>query len=159
MGLQKRFSLGICECALFDMTEILVIYESTMGRTRAMAQAICEGVTASGVPCRLVQADDFPTTLNGVCALAIGSSTRIKRPLPRIRQILSELPDLNGLPAVSYGSYGWSGEAPDEIANRLQEHGARMIVEPLKVKDYPDEKALAKCRDIGVKLASWCSKK
>ncbi len=156
MKITETFFLFHIQTTSLREMEALVVYESTMGRTKAMAKAICEGVTSAGMTCRLIEAQDFPTTLSGVCALAVGSSTRMKRPLPRTRQILSELPDLGGLPAVSYGSYGWSGEAPDEIANALRQHGARVIMEPLKVKDYPDERALSECRELGKRLAASC---
>ena len=135
---------------------VAVIYESTMGRTRAMAQAICEGVRSEGVTCELIDASSFQI-LEDVCALAVGSSTRIKRPLPAIREVLSEMAGLSGLAAASFGSYGWSGEAPDAIADLLGSKGARLIQEqPLKAKDYPSEEKLDECRALGAKLAKEC---
>ena len=95
-----------------------VIYESTRGRTKAMAEAICEGVTSAGAECEVIDAKEF-NGLGDICAVAIGSSTRMKRVLPKVKQIIAELTDLKGLPAAGFGSYGWSGEAPDEISNRF----------------------------------------
>jgi flavorubredoxin len=81
----------------------------------------------------------------------------MKRPLPRVREILSELSPLNGLPAASFGSYGWSGEAPDIIAEHLRGLGASLVEgQPLKVKEYPDETALGLCKDLGRTLANAC---
>ncbi|NWF95003.1 MAG: FprA family A-type flavoprotein [Candidatus Thorarchaeota archaeon] len=137
--------------------KVLVVYESTLGRTKAMAHAICEGVVASGVECSAIEARDY-TGLEGFCALAIGSSTRMKRPLPRVRQILSEISGMNGMPSASFGSYGWSGEAPEEIAKILVERGAVMIAAPLRCKDYPNEEALASCRELGRRLAQACDR-
>ena len=102
-----------------------VIYESTRGRTKAMAEAICKGATDAGAECMVIDAKDF-NGINDLCAIAVGSSTRMKRVLPKVKQILAELPNLNGLPAAAYGSYGWSGEAPDEINDRLQELNAEI---------------------------------
>ncbi len=134
-----------------------VIYESTRGRTKAMAEAICEGVTSSGAECEIVDAKEF-NGLADFCAFAIGSSTRMKRVLPMVKRILSELTDLKGLPAASYGSYGWSGEAPDEIANRLIELNAEIVIDqPIKAKDYPGESVLEECRNLGTLLAGKCS--
>lgn len=134
-----------------------VIYESTRGRTKAMAEAICEGVKSAGVECEVVDAKEF----NGItdyCALAIGSSTRMKRVLPMVKRILSELPDLKGLPSAGYGSYGWSGEAPDEITSRLVDLNAEVIIDqPIKAKDYPGEPILEECRNLGIALAERCS--
>jgi flavorubredoxin len=95
--------------------------------------------------------------LKDVCALAVGSSTRIKKPLPTIRELLTVMTGLSGLAAASFGSYGWSGEAPDVIADVLKSKGARLIQEqPLKAKDYPGEQKLDECRALGRRLAREC---
>lgn len=135
---------------------VAVLYESTTGRTRTMAQAICEGVRSEGVVCELIEASSFQN-LKGVCALAVGSSTRIKKPLPAIREVLSTMTDITGLSAASFGSYGWSGEGPDVIADLLRSKGARLIQDqPLKAKDFPDEEKLDECKALGRRLAREC---
>ena len=134
-----------------------VIYESTRGRTKAMADAICEGVKSAGAECDVIDAKEFIGAAD-FCALAIGSSTRMKKVLPMVKKILSELSDLKGLPAAGYGSYGWSGEAPDEITTRLMELNAEIVIdEPIKAKDYPGESVLEECRELGTTLAEKCS--
>ncbi|MFW9964693.1 MAG: flavodoxin domain-containing protein [Candidatus Sifarchaeia archaeon] len=136
--------------------KLAVAYESTRGRTKAMAEAICEGAISAGAECVMFDAKEFPG-IDGICGLALGSSTRMKRTLPMIKRILSELPSLNGLPAAAFGSYGWSGEAPDEIADKLAELAANLIIEkPIKAKDYPSDSILEECRNLGIKLASSC---
>jgi flavorubredoxin len=81
----------------------------------------------------------------------------MKRPLPEIRRVLSEIADLRGVSAASFGSYGWSGEAPDVIADCLKEVGAILVENPpLKAKDFPSEEKLEECRGIGRKLAREC---
>jgi flavodoxin I len=142
----------------FGRTEmkVAIIYESTRGRTKAMAEAICEGATSTGAECIVIDAKDF-AGLDGFCALAVGSSTRMKKVLPMVKRVLSELQELNGLPAAAFGSYGWSGEAPDEIAARLKELGGTLVTDqPIKAKDYPGEQILADCRNLGQKLAGSC---
>ena len=134
-----------------------VIYESTRGRTKAMAEAICEGVKSAGAECEVIDAKEF-SGIEGFCALAIGSSTRMKHILPMTKRILSEIPDLKGLPAAGFGSYGWSGEAPDNITNKLMELNAEIVIdEPIKAKDYPGESVLEECRNLGTALAERCS--
>ncbi len=140
------------------MMKVAVVYESTRGRTKAMAEAICEGVVSAGAECQVIDAKQF-TGLDGFCGLALGSSTRMKKTLPMIKRILSELPQLNGLPAAAFGSYGWSGEAPDEIASKLSETGATLLEKgPIKAKDYPSDSILDQCRTLGGKLAENCSR-
>ena len=133
-----------------------VIYESTRGRTKAMAEAICKGATEAGAECEVIDAKEF-NSIDGFCAIAVGSSTRMKRVLPKVKQIIAELPDLKGLPAAAYGSYGWSGEAPDEINGRLEELNAKIVIDqPIKAKDYPGEPVLEECQSLGAKLAESC---
>lgn len=134
-----------------------VIYESTRGRTKAMAEAICEGAKSAEAECEVIDAKEF-NGINDFCALAIGSSTRMKKILPMVKRALSELPDLKGLPAAGFGSYGWSGEAPDEITSKLIELNAEIVIdEPIKAKDYPGESILDECRNLGALLAEKCS--
>lgn len=137
------------------MMRVVVVYESTRGRTKAMADAICEGVKSAGADCDLVNAPGFKE-LGDACALAVGASTRMKRPLPKVRQILSELQPLDGKPVASFGSYGWSGEAPGVIGQQLESLGGALVDSPLRVKDYPDEAGLEACKDLGRKLAESC---
>ena len=137
--------------------KIAVVYESTRGRTKAMAEAICEGAVSAGAECVLSDAKEFPG-FDEVCGIAIGSSTRMKKTLPMVKRILSQLPALNGIPAAAYGSYGWSGEAPDEIVTKLSEAGGSLVEEkPIKAKDYPSDSILDQCRALGGKLAEKCS--
>ena len=138
--------------------KVAVVYESTRGRTKAMAEAICEGAVSAGAECQVIDAKEF-SELDDVCGLALGSSTRMKKTLPMVKRILSELSALNGLPAAAFGSYGWSGEAPDEIAGKLSEVGANLVEQsPIKAKDYPSDSILEQCRVLGGKLAEKCSK-
>lgn len=121
-----------------------------------MADAICEGATSAGVECVVFDAKEFPG-FDDLCGIAVGSSTRMKRTLPMVKRILSELPPLNGLPSAGFGSYGWSGEAPDEIATRLKEAGGNLVDEnPIKAKDYPSDSILDQCRALGQRLAEKC---
>jgi flavorubredoxin len=138
--------------------KVAVVYESTRGRTKAMAEAICEGAVVAGAECQVIEAKDF-SGLDDVCGLAIGSSTRMKKTLPMVKRILSELSGLSGLPTAGFGSYGWSGEAPDEIVTKLKEAGGSLVDEnPIKAKDYPSDSVLDQCRALGGKLADNCGK-
>jgi flavorubredoxin len=134
---------------------VVVVYESTRGRTKAMADAICEGVKAAGAACDLVNAPGFKE-LGDACALAMGASTRMKRPLPKVRQILSDLKPLDGKPVAAFGSYGWSGEAPGVIGQQLESLGGTLVDSPLRAKDYPDETSIEACKQLGKKLVESC---
>lgn len=136
--------------------KVIVIYESTRGRTKAMAEAIGEGARSAGADCDVLEARKF-NDLGDACALAIGSSTRVKKVLPQVKQILAGLSALDGKLAAAFGSYGWSGEAPDIISKRLAELGASLIEgQPIKAKDYPSSSILEQCKELGQNLAKKC---
>jgi flavorubredoxin len=83
----------------------------------------------------------------------------MKRVLPMVKRALSELQSLEGIAGASFGSYGWSGEAPDEIAGSLAERGANLVIgSPIKAKDYPSESILEECRKLGASLVENCKK-
>lgn len=138
--------------------KVMIIWESTRGRTKAMAEAICAGVNTAGGEGVLVSAKEY-LGLGGACAVALGSSTRMKRVLPMIKRVMSELPSLDGLVAAAFGSYGWSGEAPDELAGKLSDLGATLVDEkPIKAKDFPSESILEECKALGTRLVENCKK-
>ncbi|MGV9169753.1 MAG: flavodoxin domain-containing protein [Promethearchaeia archaeon] len=137
--------------------KVVVIYESTRGRTEAMAKAICEGVSSNGQECEVVNAKDF-NGLKGACALAVGSSTRMRKALPHVRRLLAEMTNLDGIPSAAFGSYGWSGEAPDTIAEELAELGGYLLDEqPVKAREMPNREELELCRNLGKRLAASCN--
>ena len=136
--------------------KVIVIYESTRGRTKAMVEGIGEGARLAGAECDVIDARKFES-LSDACAFAIGSSTRVKKVLPKVKQILAGFTALDGKPAAAFGSYGWSGEAPDIISQRLAELGANLIEgQPIKAKDYPSSSVLEQCKELGQNLAKNC---
>ncbi len=82
------------------MTKVVVVYLSTSGNTKAMA------------------AD----------AIAIGSSTFHYKILPPMEKFIDSLGKANvsGKPGAAFGSYGWSGEAPVLIAEKMREIGMKV---------------------------------
>jgi flavorubredoxin len=80
----------------------------------------------------------------------------MKRPLPKVRQILAEIGRIDGKPCAAFGSYGWSGEAPDFIGNQMEALGGNLVDKPLRAKDFPDDDALEACRELGRKLVESC---
>ena len=59
-----------------------------------------------------------------------------------------------GKVAGAFGSYGWSGEAVDNIVIRLKSLKLRVPpLEPLKIKLIPSVEELQKCFDFGVEFA------
>jgi flavorubredoxin len=62
--------------------------------------------------------------------------------------------DLRGKLAAVFGSYGWSGQAPQLVADLLKDKfGMAVIGAPLKAKYAPDQNMLNECRDLGRMVA------
>ena len=61
---------------------------------------------------------------------------------------------LKGKIGASFGSYGWSGEAPKQILEIMKNKFEMQVVEPpLQAKFAPDEKVLIACIDLGKKIS------
>ncbi|UCB60715.1 MAG: hypothetical protein JSW72_01235, partial [Candidatus Bathyarchaeota archaeon] len=55
---------------------------------------------------------------------------------------------------AAFGSYGWSGEAPRQILEILQNKFQMKIIEPPILAKYrPDEKILKNCQVISKQIA------
>lgn len=57
------------------------------------------------------------------------------------------------LPCGVFGSFGWSGEAVDEMTQRLRDGGFTFAFDPIKVKFKPTGKDLQMCEESGTDLA------
>ncbi len=55
---------------------------------------------------------------------------------------------------AAFGSYGWSGEAPVMIAEKLREIGMNVIDPVLRTQYQPTEKDLEECKRLGKDLAN-----
>jgi len=74
--------------------------------------------------------------------------------MPAVRKFLDGLAglDLSGKVGLSFGSYGWSLEATDDINRILTSFGLEMIKD-LLIKRMPGEEELEMCRRVGSLLA------
>jgi len=84
----------------------------------------------------------------------IGSATIVRDTLPTIWEILSKVhyEELKGKIATSFGSYGWSGEAVDNINQRLEQLKMKPLP-GLKIKFRPSEKQEQEIYEFGKSFA------
>ncbi len=54
---------------------------------------------------------------------------------------------------TAFGSYGWSGEGPIAITNKLKGYGMNVIEPPLRIKRIPEADGIEECRRLGKKIA------
>lgn len=111
----------------------LVIYDSTYGNTKQIAQAIGQGL---GENTPVVAVSDVKTEmLNGVGLLVVGSPINAWRPTPKINTFLAGLKpgQLNGVKAAAFDTrvkLFIHGNAAKLIADALVHAGATLASQP-----------------------------
>ncbi|MCX9012847.1 MAG: flavodoxin domain-containing protein, partial [Candidatus Methanoperedens sp.] len=88
-------------------------------------------------------------------AIAIGSSTFYYRMLPPMEKFIESLEKakIKAKIGAAFGSYGWSGEAPVMIAEKMRELGINVIDPVLRIQYQPTEKDLEECKRLGKDIA------
>jgi flavodoxin short chain len=144
-----------------NMPKVVVVYLSTSGNTKAMADAIVEGAKSRNVDAEAftfheAKIDD----IKSADAIAIGSSTFHYKILPPMEKFIESLGKANvsGKPGAAFGSYGWSGEAPGLVAEKMRDIGMKVIDPVLRVQYKPEEKDLEESKRLGKDLAEKVKK-
>ncbi len=140
------------------MPTILIVYNTKTGNTELMAKAVEEGAkTVRDVDIILTYHANLQN-LQDADALIIGVPTYNHSMTFDIQSLLEKAAQnniaLKGKPAATFGSYGWSGEAPKQVLEILQNKFQMKSVEPPILANYkPDEKILTECHELGKKIA------
>lgn len=144
------------------MPKVVVVYLSTSGNTKAMADAIVEGAKSRNVDAMAVNFQETRIEdIKDADAIAIGSSTFYYKMLPPMEKFIESLEKANVADKVgaAFGSYGWSGEAPIMIAEKMRELGMDVIDPVLRIQYQPVEKDLEECKRLGKDIAIKVKKK
>jgi len=135
----------------------IVVYLSTSGNTKSMAEAIANGIESRNIDVKAVSFYDVkPEDLNDAEAIAIGSSTFYYKMLPPMEKFINETlasSDPKGKIGAAFGSYGWSGEAPVMIAENMREMGMNVIDPVLRILHKPTDKDVEECKRLGIDIA------
>ena len=137
------------------MSKLVIIYGTGSHNTERMAEAIKEGAVAEGIDTLLKNVNDADKSdVMEADAIAVGSPNYNHAMMPTVRKFLDGLAglDLSGKVGLSFGSYGWSLEATDDINRILTSFGLEMIKD-LLIKRMPGEEELEMCRRVGSLLA------
>jgi flavodoxin I len=143
------------------MSKLAVVYLSTTGNTRSMAQAIADGARSRNVDVEVKSFYDWkPEEAAAADAIAIGSSTFHYTMLPPIEKFVDEMvrAGVKGKDGAAFGSYGWSGEAPTMIAEKMRKGGINVLDPVLRVQYKPNEKDIKECNRLGKDLAEKIKK-
>jgi flavorubredoxin len=124
-----------------------------------MANAVADGAKSAGNAdvelSYFVQPDD----LSGFDALVVGVPTYHHDMPVDVKNLFEEAAvhniSLKGKSAATFGSYGWSGEAPKMVLEILKQKFEMMIVDeqPLLAKYVPDQALLDQCRELGKRVS------
>jgi flavorubredoxin len=138
--------------------KILILYYSQTGNTEKMAKAVAEGAkTAGDVEVELnyyVDADE----LDKFDAILVGAPTYHHDMPIDTKRLFEEAAvrgiSLKGKVGGTFGSYGWSGEAPKLVTEIMKNKFEMRMIEPSLLARYePDQITLGKCRDFGKRIS------
>jgi len=122
----------------------LIVYDTMWESTAKIAKALTKEIRHRGIPVkrfRLTQADysDVITEAMKAKAILIGSPTLNNGLYPSVAEYLCYQRGLKPMNKVglAFGSYGWSGQAPQEIAEQMKAAGIDVMDEMIKIKFVP----------------------
>ncbi len=146
-----------------DKKKILIFYVTAYGYTRLMGERIAEGIReVEGVKVELMDIEEMPpgdleSELIQADAILIGSPTINQNtllPVYRLFSVINPLRDKLKV-AGSFGSYGWSGEAPRIINDTLRNLKFKVYEESAVCKFYPGVEKSALLVDFGRRFAGF----
>ena len=137
-------------------SKALVMYDTMWNSTEMMALSVAEGLKEEGLSVQLMNLkenhrSEIITEVLNARALIFGSSTINNGMLPTMADMLSYAKGLKPLGRIgaAFGSYGWSGEAPDLIRDTLRSMNMKLVEPVIKVRYVPRPEALAACVELG----------
>ncbi len=140
------------------MAKAIVVYATRSGNTKAMAESIAAGLRETGIDATIIDAD-AATGESGIAGYDIylfGSATQHGEMLHPMKKLLliAERSNLQGKTGGAFGSYGWSGEAPEKIQEAMEYRcGMKMPENALRIKaPGSTEKLQQESRDFGQKI-------
>ncbi len=143
------------------MKMLSVFYISSYDNTHRMAQKVTEGadsvegIRASMYDLSSLDESNMIDLLEESDAIMIGSPTingDAAKPAWDLLSCMAYLESMGKIGAT-FGSYGWTGEAPEMLHERLRGLKFRVPVKPFKIKLIPTEEELSECFAFGQEIA------
>lgn len=156
---------------------VLILFASAYGNTTTLAKSIQRGIEATGVKTVMMNAefcsaDDIKKAYTECDGLALGSPTLGGQMPTQMKEALGVILNaaqqgnkestsvrkggssvISRVPCGVFGSYGWSGEAVDELFVRLRDGGFEFAFDPVRCKFKPTEEVLGEAEAAGTRLA------
>jgi flavorubredoxin/flavin reductase (DIM6/NTAB) family NADH-FMN oxidoreductase RutF len=147
-----------------DLT-VALIYASAYGNTATLAQAIAKGITKAGVAvesinCEFADPAEIQALVEKCDGFIIGSPTLGGHMPTQVQTALGIVLSTAAKTKLAgvFGSYGWSGEAVDELESKLRDAGYRLAFEPIRVKFKPSDAILQQSKEAGTDFAQALKK-
>lgn len=144
----------------------VITYDTMWHSTERMATAIAEGAAAGGADVKVLplgerHRSDVITELLSAGALVVGSPTMNNQMFPTVADFLVYAKGLKprNLIGAAFGSYGWSGTGARLVARQLEEMHVELIDDVLECNYVPTGDELARCRELGRKIAERLDEK
>ena len=146
----------------YQENQVTIIYDTMWNSTRKMAEAIAAGirmhddqVIVKVFNCARSDKNDIISEVFKSKAVIIGSPTVNRGVLSAVAAIMEEIKGMafKNKKAAAFSSYGWSGESVKIIEEHLNQCKIPVIAEGVLVKWQPKEEDLARCREMGRKIA------
>jgi flavorubredoxin len=121
------------------MPKALVVYTTRTQKTKEIADQIAEGIKTAGSEVSVVDAKNLrcAADLEGYDGYVFGSATYHGEMMEAMKTLLflAEKAHLEGKIGGAFGSYGWSGEAPDRIFQTMEHiYNMKMVKSSLRIK-------------------------
>jgi len=137
---------------------VVIPYVTSYGYTKALAEAICEGIKQAGdIDVHLYDMvyADFEKVMRAIAdsdGFLLGTPTIAGEAVAPIWNIAAGLNAKihGGKPASAFGSYGWSGEGVPNIMGRLGQLKLKVYGEGLRVRFKPSDEQLGAAREFGL---------
>ncbi len=145
----------------YQENQITIIYDTMWNSTRKMAEAIAGGIEAADpvVKIKLMNAskedkNDVITEVFKSKLILMGAPTVNNGYLFSLGGLLEMMKGLKfkNKKAVTFGSYGWSGEAVKLLSDHLKDAGFTIMNDGLRKLWVPDEESLEECSIFGAEI-------
>ena len=139
---------------------VAIAYDTMYNSNRLMAEAMGRGFEKAGIAYKIINVatkdkSDLNVDLMRAKGIILGCCTvnnAVTRPIAALLDEIKALRIKNKY-AGSFGSFGWSGEAPKIISEKLKEAGSKVIMEPISVKYKPTYDEYVKCEEYAIEFA------
>lgn len=140
------------------MAKALIVYATRTGETEKIGNLIAEGIRFSGHEAVVVKVTDVKkeNDLKGYDAVIFGSPTYHGDMVQGMKGLLfmAEKAQLDNKVGGAFGSFGWSGEAPQRIFDTMKNiYKMNMVSGPLQLKSANLGGGLKMAQDYGREIA------